>query len=34
VETAESIDQVLASFAEEATHAPTPGPPVTPVKPL
>jgi uncharacterized protein (DUF302 family) len=34
MESAESIDQVLASFAEEATHSPTPGPPVTPVKPL
>ena len=34
LESAESIDQVLASFAEEATHSPAPGPPVTPVKPL
>jgi uncharacterized protein (DUF302 family) len=33
-ESAESIDQVLASFAEEATHSPISGPPVTPVKPL
>ena len=33
-ESAQSIDQVLASFVEEATHTQTPGPPVTPVKPL
>src|SRR4051795_13117374 len=35
-ESAEAIDQVLAIFAEEATHSPSraPGPPITPVKPL
>jgi hypothetical protein len=35
-ESAEAIDQVLAIFAEEATHSPSraPGPLITPVKPL